>query len=133
MRLRPILAFGIVVILGIVFVSHEMRRHATEAQRAKEAALTSELATMRNALRQYQMKHHAGPHALRDLVTDGELKSIPVDPVTGSASTWAPTVEEKVRTDDFSANASAAPATSIVDVHSGATGRDSSGRRWSDY
>ena len=133
MRLRPILAFGIVVILAIVFVSHTMRRRAAEAQQAKEAALRSDLAAMREAIRNYTVEYHTGPHSLRELVSDHRLATVPVDPVTGSISTWRATVEEKVQTDDFSSTASTAPATSIVDVHSGATGRDSSGRRWSDY
>lgn len=133
MRLRPILALGIVAILVIVFVSHTMRRRAVDAQHAKEVAMRSELATLREAIRKYQVRHHSGPAALRDLVRDGELKSIPVDPVTGSVSTWRPTVEERVQTDDFSSTAAKAATAAIVDVHSGATGRDSSGRRWSDY
>jgi general secretion pathway protein G len=133
MRLRPILAVGICVILAIVFVSHEIRSRAVEAQHAKEKALRTGLATLREAIRKYEARHHAGPHTLQDLVTDGELKSVPVDPVTGSASTWRPTIEETVRTDDFSASAPKAAAAAIIDVHSGATGRDSSARRWSDY
>ncbi len=133
MRLRPILAVGICAILAIVFVSHTIRRRAAEAQHAKETALRSDLAAMREAIRVYEAKHHAGPHTLQDLVTDGLLRSVPVDPVTGSASTWRPTAEETVRTDDFSATAPKAMATTIVDVHSGAAGSDSAGRRWSDY
>jgi general secretion pathway protein G len=133
MRLRPILAVGICAILAIVFISHGIRRRAGEVQQAKEQALRSDLAALREAIRTYEAKHHAGPQALRDLVTDGELKSVPIDPVTGSASTWRPTIEETVRTDDFSATARQSTATAIIDVHSGATGRDSATRRWSDY
>jgi general secretion pathway protein G len=133
MRLRPILAAGICAILIVVFVSHTIRRRATEAQHTRETALRSDLAAMRKAIRAYAAKHHAGPHTLQDLATDGQLKSVPVDPITGSVSTWQPMVEETVRTDDFSATAPQTAATTIVDVHSGAPGRGSAGRRWSDY
>ncbi len=133
MRLRPILALGICAILAIVFISHTMRRRAADAQHAKEAALTSTLASMRQAIRTYEVKHGEGPHLLGDLVRDGELKSVPADPVTGSSATWRPTSQETVSIDDFSATAPKAAASTIVDVHSGAAGRDSAGRRWSDY
>jgi general secretion pathway protein G len=133
MRLRPILALGICAILVIVFVSHTTRRRAADEQHAKEATLRAELAGMREAIRRYAAGHHAGPHALRDLVADGQAKSVPVDPVTGSADTWKLTLEQTVRTDDFSASAPASAAAIIVDVHSGASGTDSTGRRWSDY
>jgi general secretion pathway protein G len=91
--------------------------------------------TLRRALRTYQKRHHTGPRQLADLVHDGVLKALPVDPVTGSATTWKPTIEEHVTIDDFSTIAPAASSGSgiIVDVHSGAAGVDSAGRRWSDY
>lgn len=89
---------------------------------------------MRKAIDLYYAKHHAYPHSLQDLVRDGELRMIPVDPITKSSATWRTTVEENVRVDDFTTNA--APAQKgggIIDVHSGASGKDPAGRPWSDY
>ena len=92
------------------------------------------LATMRNAIRAYQAKHAHNPHSLQELVGDGELRAIPVDPVTKSPDTWHTTLRENVSVDDFTSGAPApSPAQEIVDVHSGAQGSDASGRSWSDY
>lgn len=124
---------GICAVLAIVFTSHLVRRHAIESLQSKERQLRSELATMRTALKNFEKLHRMKPRALPELVREGELKAIPVDPITGSSLTWRTTVEENVRIDDFSATAPASAALQIVDVHSGATGVDSTGRPWSDY
>jgi general secretion pathway protein G len=97
--------------------------------------MSQALITIRKAIDVYYAKQHHYPHALADLVRDGELRTIPIDPVTHSSATWRPTVRENVRVDDFTSGAPApSPAASeIIDVHSGASGKDSNGRAWSDY
>jgi len=82
----------------------------------------------------YRSKHHQYPHALQDLVRDGELRKIPDDPIT-HAPTWRTTIEETVVTNDFGPSGAAAPPPpqGIVNIHSGASGKDSRGRAWSDY
>jgi general secretion pathway protein G len=87
---------------------------------------------MRKAIVDYRSKHGRYPTSLNDLVTDGELRLIPADPVTKSKTTWKTTIEESVRVDDFQAG-STKSAPSLVDVHSGATGSDSTGRPFADY
>jgi general secretion pathway protein G len=133
MTRKTIVIIGIVAVLGIVFVSHALRRHYAEAQLEKEQTLRSNLSAIRGALKSYEEKHHSKAHTLADVVRSGELATIPVDPITKSASTWRLTVEENVRVDDFNATATAASAPSVIDVRSGAPGLDSSGRPWSDY
>lgn len=85
------------------------------------------LASMRKAI---QHAHH--PHSLQDLVRQGELRAIPIDPVTKSPDTWHTTLRENVTVDDFTTSSSSVPP-EIIDVHSGATGTDAKGRAWSDY
>jgi general secretion pathway protein G len=96
-------------------------------------ALHDDLTQMRKAIAQYHAKHNGYPRSLHDLVRDGDLRMIPVDPVTESSTTWRPTLQENVRVDDFSSTAAAASQPEIVDVHSGATGNDERGRAWSSY
>lgn len=96
--------------------------------------MSADLMQMRMAIDVYHKKNHAYPHSLQDLIRDGELRAIPLDPITKSGATWRTTVEENVRVDDFTTNA--APAQTgggIIDVHSGASGKDPSGKPWSDY
>jgi general secretion pathway protein G len=133
MHAKKFIIAGICAVLVIVLASHLLRRYAIESVKSKERQLRSELVTMRSALKTFETRHHARPRTLTELVRDGELKAIPVDPITGSSSTWRTTVEETVRIDDFSATAPASAAPQIVDVHSGAAGVDSAGRPWSDY
>lgn len=96
-------------------------------------AMADDLTVMRKAIGEYYSKHHSYPHTLHELVRDGELRRLPVDPITRSSITWRPTLQENVRTDDFSSTAQSTAPPEIVDVHSGATGTDDNGRPWSDY
>lgn len=97
-----------------------------------ETTLRDDLKTMRLAISAYRAKHQHNPASLNELVTDGELRVIPTDPITHSNKTWKPTTEETVRVDDFQPG-SAKSAPSVTDVHSGASGNDSAGRPFSDY
>jgi general secretion pathway protein G len=121
----------LLVVLSIAYtqkVSSD-RRHR---QHSAEAALRDDLAEMRSALADYHAKHQHNPASLSDLVRDGELRKIPIDPITGSNATWKTTLEESVRVDDFQVGAAKTPPT-IVEIHSGANGADSTGRAFADY
>ena len=118
----------LIVAIGVVFT----QKHNLELHREREARLRDALASIRHAIATYRAKHQHNPAALNDLVTDGELRVIPTDPVTLSNATWKTTVEESVSVDDFQPR-SAKTAPAIVDVHSGASGSDSSGRPFGDY
>jgi len=91
--------------------------------------LRASLTTIRGAIARYQTKHGHGPHSLRDL----DLPAVPGDPITGSSRTWRLTTRETVSVDDFQSTTAPPQQSEIVDVHSGATGSDPSGRAWSDY
>ncbi len=107
------------------------RSHADDA-----TLLRAQLASMRHAIAAYHKQQGHPPKALDDLVATHLLPAIPVDPITGSPSTWKTDVEESVAVnDDFrTGTASNAPAPGgIIDVHSGAPGRDDSGKPWAEY
>lgn len=100
-----------------------------EGDRARdEATLRARLAAMRTAIATYARTHDHGPQALRDA-----MPSVPIDPLTHSATTWRLTTEENVQLDDFSTGTATARRNAIVDVHSGAAGRDEKGSRYSEY
>jgi general secretion pathway protein G len=119
--------FAIFIALLIVFVLRP-RNHQLHAE---PAALADDLRTMRVAIDQYHAKHGHGPAKLDDLVRDGELRSIPVDPITKAAD-WRVTTEETVSTTEFT-TAGKAPMISVIDVHSKAAGKDANGKAWADY
>ena len=103
-----------------------------DAPHDREMHLHHAVASIRQALAAYRAKHQHSPVSLKDLVSDGELRAIPTDPITKSNTTWKTTVEETVAVDDFQPG-TAKSAPTITDVHSGATGNDSAGRPFSDY
>ena len=79
---------------------------------AREAALREDLHTMRDAIEQYTEDKQEAPQSLDDLVQAGYLKSLPVDPMTHSDSTWTPDQSDSYSSVDQS-------QTGINDVHSG--------------
>ena len=107
------------------------RPHADDA-----TLLRVQLASMRHAIAAYHAQQGHPPRALGDLVAAHLLPAIPVDPITGSPSTWKSDTEETVAVnEDFAVGARrGAPAPAgIVDVHSGAPGRDDAGKPWAEY
>jgi general secretion pathway protein G len=120
---------AIAVVGEVVFTRMSDHRY-----RERSATLARNLAVMRSAISTYRQKHGSGPARLGDLVSDGELRRVPVDPITGSDRTWRVVREEEVRLDDFarSERPAARPPT-IEEVHSGAPGKDRSGKAWAEY
>jgi general secretion pathway protein G len=106
-----------------------VRERATrERVLAEETLLRAELAAMRASIQRYAAQHGRPPRTLAEA-----MPQVPVDPVTRSAATWKTTTEERVAVDDFSKPTEPSAPGGIVDVRSGAAGRDSRGRPWSDY
>ncbi|MGA8290489.1 MAG: type II secretion system protein [Acidobacteriaceae bacterium] len=93
---------------------------------AKEAALREDLHTMRDAIEQYTEDKEAAPQSLDDLVQAGYLKSLPIDPMTHSNTTWVPNQSDTYSSLDQS-------QTGIDDVHSGSDLVGSNGEPYSQW
>lgn len=52
--------------------------------RAKESVLQNNLSTLRQVIDEYTFDKKKAPQSLDDLVTEGYLRAIPVDPMTGN-------------------------------------------------
>ena len=63
-------------------------------RRANEAALKTNLRTMRDLLDQHLGDKGYYPSTLEALVEEGYLRAIPQDPITDSTETWVPIYEE---------------------------------------
>jgi general secretion pathway protein G len=79
---------------------------------AREAVLKDDLYTLRKLIDEFTLDKQRPPSSLDDLADAGYLRSVPVDPFTGSNQTWRTDVE------DVPLNPSQA-SSGIVDVHSG--------------
>lgn len=93
---------------------------------AREAALREDLHTMRDAIEQYTEDKEAAPQSLDDLVQAGYLKSLPIDPMTHSNTTWVPEQSDTYSSLDQS-------QTGIDDVHSGSELVGSDGTPYSQW
>ncbi|MFZ2490001.1 MAG: hypothetical protein WA208_00815 [Thermoanaerobaculia bacterium] len=135
---RPVLQIlGVVALLalvagGVLFIK---QRRESERRDRQVAAMKSTLADLRDAIGSFRAANARHPASLAELVAFGQLPAVPVDPVTGSSTTWSLVTEERVvMSDDFATPAEpAGPSTSLIDVRSGAAGNDPSGKPWSSY
>jgi general secretion pathway protein G len=93
---------------------------------AREAALKEDLHVMRDAIDSYTMDKNQAPQSLDDLVQNGYLKQIPVDPMTHTADTWQTSSD-----DTYSDVDQTQPG--INDVHSGSDETGSDGQPYSSW
>lgn len=90
-------------------------RYQRSVDRAEHVALLGSLQQLRTTIDHYHQDKGRYPDSLQQLVDDNYLRSVPVDPVTGSSDTW---ILERGTGDQGSG---------VVDVRSGAPGISWSG------
>jgi general secretion pathway protein G len=101
--------------------------------RAKESVLKTNLRTLRDMIDQHYGDKGKYPTSLDDLVTEGYVRKLPVDPITKSSDTWIPVYEE-IDSDHPAAETDSDPAKpGIVDVHSGAPGNSLDGIPYKEW
>src|SRR5690349_2518168 len=126
------IGLGIIMVLGAAYGARIIH-HEKEMHFARAAALKDNLATMREAIENFHHDQNRYPRTLQELVPR-YMARIPVDPVTDSATTWRVTTEETVQpSSDFTTAAAPKGETYIVDVHSGAEGKDATGIPFASY
>jgi general secretion pathway protein G len=86
----------IMIVMSIVtiLVSIAVPLYQKSILRAKESVLRNNLFTLRTVIDEYTYDKQKAPQSLEDLVRDGYLRQIPVDPVTASNSSWKIIMEE---------------------------------------
>ena len=120
----------VVAIIGILATMAVVQLRQTP-QRAKEAALKENLYVMRNVIDQYFTDKGKYPDSLQTLVDDGYIRKIPVDPMTGSETTW---VEVQAAGMEQGGDAdSGEDQGGIGDVHSGSDDSALDGTAYSDW
>jgi general secretion pathway protein G len=93
---------------------------------AKEAVLKEDLHVLRAAIDSYTMDKQKAPQSLDDLIQDGYLKSVPVDPMTKSSETWVTDTSDAMHSLDET-------DPGIDDVHSGSTETGTDGQEYSSW
>lgn len=87
-------------------------------RRAQEAALKTDLRTMRDMLDQHLGDKGHYPPTLETLVEAGYLRSIPVDPITKSKETWVVEYEE-ADVDAPAGETDQSEEPGVINIHSG--------------
>jgi general secretion pathway protein G len=116
----------VVVSLVVLLASVGMNQYRNSVQYAREAVLKEDLFRMRDAIDQYHVDKGKYPQSLEDLVTDGYLREVPVDPITRSADTW-----QTVNAEPDPQNPSAEPG--VYDVKSGSDATALDGTPYADW
>ena len=114
----------LLVVMAIIatLLSIAAPRYLRSVDDAREAALKSSLAQLREAIDHFHADRGTYPQALPDLIEKRYLRSIPVDPITESTQTWqlvpAPGGED---------------AGAIYDIRSGAPGTSRTGEAYANW
>lgn len=115
----------VLTIVGIL-VSIAIPIYQKSIIRAKESVLKSNLFTLRTVIDEYTYDKQKAPQSLQDLVSDGYLRQVPVDPMTGSDSTWKIIMEDAMNSIDQT-------EPGIFDVKSGSDRMSLEGTPYSEW
>ncbi|MFN3324984.1 MAG: type IV pilin protein [Bryobacteraceae bacterium] len=88
----------IVMAIVTILVSIAVPLYQKSILRAKESVLKSNLFTMRTVIDEYTYDKQKAPQTLQDLVNEGYLRQIPVDPITGTDQSWRVVMEDSLTT-----------------------------------
>jgi general secretion pathway protein G len=78
----------VVVAIIVTILSIAVPFYTTAMVRARESVLQSNLFTMRSVIDQFTYDKEEPPQSLDELVSEGYLREIPIDPFTESRDTW---------------------------------------------
>jgi general secretion pathway protein G len=84
----------IVMTIISILVSIAVPMYQKSILRAKESLLRNNLFTLRTVIDEYTYDKGKAPQTLQDLVTEGYLRQVPLDPMTGSTSSWKIVMED---------------------------------------
>lgn len=122
--IEMIIVFSLIGIL----VGLGLPQYQSAARRAREAVLKEDLFQFRKLIDHYLQDKGKYPASLQALVDDKYLRSIPVDPMTQSPTTWVE-VRETPSPDDLSSMENLG----IVDVKSGSEAKSLDGTPYNTW
>jgi general secretion pathway protein G len=111
----------VVMVIVALLVAIAAPRYFGSLQKSKETALRQTLAVTREALDKFYGDNGKYPDSLDTLIAKHYLRALPVDPMTGSSSSWTvvpPDDPEKGQ---------------VYDIHSGADGAGRDGKPFRDW
>lgn len=87
----------LIIVMAIisVLVSIAVPFYQKSLQRTKETLLKNNLFTLRNVIDEYTIDKQKAPQSLEDLVSEGYLRAVPIDPMTGN-NNWRIIMEDAI-------------------------------------
>ena len=116
----------IVLTIIITVISVAVPLYQKAIVRSKEAVLKQNLFTLRTLIDEYTFDKEKAPQSLDDLVSEGYLREMPMDPFTKKRDTWKVQMEDAMRTVEQK-------EPGIYDVKSGSDGTALDGSKYSDW
>jgi general secretion pathway protein G len=113
----------LLVVLAIIatLLTIAVPRYYSSLDKSKEAVLKENLYQLRDAIGKYYADRGKYPESLQALATDRYLRSVPLDPVTESATTWIVVAPEDPQKGG------------VFDVKSGAAGKAIDGTEFATW
>ncbi len=92
----------LIIVMAIisVLVAIAVPLYQKSLLRTKESLLKNNLFTLRTVIDEYTFDKQKAPQTLDDLVSQGYLRNVPVDPITGSNQTWRVVMEDAISSVD---------------------------------
>ena len=116
----------VVISMIVILASVGLVQYRNSVTRAREAVLKEDLFRMRDAIDQFYADKNKYPTALDELVSEGYLREIPVDPMTQSGDTW-----QTINAEPDANNPATLPG--IYDVKSGSDKQALDGTNYADW
>jgi general secretion pathway protein G len=119
-----LLELMIVISIIIILASITLPQFQKTIMQTREAVLRDDLFKMRSLIDQFAADKGRLPQSLEELVSEGYMREVPVDPITNQKD-WAPT-----NGDDPSATDG---QTGLTDIHSASTDPSSDGTAYNTW
>lgn len=119
-----LLELMIVISIIIILAAIALPQYQKTIMHTREAVLRDDLFKLRSLLDQFAADKQKLPQSLDELVSEGYMRELPVDPITGQKD-WAVTMGE----DPYSSEGEQG----VTDVHSASSDVSSDGSRYADW
>ena len=87
----------IVMSIVVILIGIAVPMYQRSILRAKETILKNNLFTLRTVIDEYTYDKQRAPQTLQDLVSEGYLREVPIDPITGTNTTWRVVMEDAMQ------------------------------------
>jgi general secretion pathway protein G len=126
--LRGYTLIELIIVMAIISIllATAVPMYQKSLVRTKESLLKNNLFTLRTVIDEYTFDKQKAPQTLQDLVDQGYLRGVPLDPMTGSTHTWRVIMEDAVSTVDQT-------QPGIYDVRSGSDLKSLEGTPYSEW